>query len=410
MSAAAPLRAVDSFRAERVDGRLNVVAHVAIRADDPNLRGHFPGLPIFPGIFVIECLCQAMALAVRADGEPPQEMRTLRSIRFLAPLLPGDRLTLRITATPVPGGGWDTAATGMRRDGGVAARMRAHFSPVGVADLDPSAAASHSDPSDGAPHGPGGAGANGLDPSSLDPSSLGLNNPGLNNPDPYGLGANGLSGGPGGGGPGAAGPPVDAAARPLGADGTREHDGIRAVLPQRFPLLLVDRVLELVPGVSITTVKAISAAEPSYARLPEGADAVSHRYPPSLLVESLGQSAALLWLHDHGPVAPGDDRALMFAGARDFRFEGLALPGDVVRHRVRLDSVIADTAFASGESWVGDRRIAAVSTLIATRRAVRPSGPAPSDPAPAGPAPSDLAGSGPGTWPDHAVHTKEGSS
>ncbi|MBW4721848.1 3-hydroxyacyl-ACP dehydratase FabZ family protein [Saccharothrix obliqua] len=148
----------------------------------------------------------------------------------------------------------------------------------------------------------------------------------------------------------------------------REHADVRAALPQRHPLLLVDRVLELTPGESITTVKAITATEPCYAGLPDG-PGVSYAYPVSLLIESFGQSAALLWLAGGGD-ARDRDAVLMFAGAREYRVEGSAHPGDVVRHEVRLDSVIADTAIASGTSWVGGRRIATVATLIATRRPV----------------------------------------
>jgi 3-hydroxyacyl-[acyl-carrier-protein] dehydratase len=150
-----------------------------------------------------------------------------------------------------------------------------------------------------------------------------------------------------------------------------DHARIRAILPQRYPLLLVDQVLELQPGSFIRTIKAISGCEPCYAQLEDGAESWRYQYPPSLIIESLGQSAALLWFADH-EIAPDDDRTLMFAGARDFRFEGSAYPGDVLRHDVRLDAVVADTAFASGETWAGGRRIATVSTMIATRRPVRP--------------------------------------
>jgi 3-hydroxyacyl-[acyl-carrier-protein] dehydratase len=149
-----------------------------------------------------------------------------------------------------------------------------------------------------------------------------------------------------------------------------DHARIRAILPQRYPLLLVDQVLELQPGSFIRTIKAVTATEPCFADTPEEG---LHEYPRSLIIESLGQSSALLWLADH-PVSPDDDRVLMFAGARDFRFEGSAYPGDVMRHDVRLDGVVADTAFASGETWVGRRRIATVSAMIATRRPVQPSG------------------------------------
>jgi len=150
----------------------------------------------------------------------------------------------------------------------------------------------------------------------------------------------------------------------------REHCDIRALLPQRFPLLLVDRVLDLEPGRRISTVKAVTGTDGCYAHLPDGAEAWRYRYPYSLVVESFGQSAALLWLDGRLP-SPDDDQVLMFVGATNFSFEGHAYPGDVLRHEVRMDSVIADTAFASGEIWVGERRLATVDTLVATRRPVR---------------------------------------
>jgi 3-hydroxyacyl-[acyl-carrier-protein] dehydratase len=151
----------------------------------------------------------------------------------------------------------------------------------------------------------------------------------------------------------------------------REHVDVRRILPQRYPLLLVDRVVALDPGRSIQTLKAVTATEPCYAGLPDDAPAGWYAYPESLLIESLGQSAALLWLHGRRAAveaAVEADQVLLFVSARDYRFDGRAYPGDVLRHEVRLESVVADTAFASGETWVGDRRIAGVGTLIAARR------------------------------------------
>ena len=144
------------------------------------------------------------------------------------------------------------------------------------------------------------------------------------------------------------------------------HADVRRILPQRHPLLLVDRVVSVDPGRHIRTEKAVTATEPCYAGLADTDDATRYAYPVSLLIESLGQSAALLWLHGEAPI--GDDDVLLFVGARDYRFDGCAHPGDVLRHEVWLESVVADTAFARGETWVGDRRIATVATLIAARR------------------------------------------
>ncbi|NYT95627.1 3-hydroxyacyl-ACP dehydratase FabZ family protein [Salinispora sp. H7-4] len=146
-----------------------------------------------------------------------------------------------------------------------------------------------------------------------------------------------------------------------------DHHQIRALLPQRYPLLLVDRVLSMTPGTRIEAVKAVTGNEPCYRDLTDAAPPGDYAYPASLLVESLGQTAALLWLADAGsPV--DDDSVLMFVGARDVRFDGTVFPGDVLRHTVRLERVIADTAFATGETYVGDRRVAHVGTLMAARR------------------------------------------
>lgn len=140
---------------------------------------------------------------------------------------------------------------------------------------------------------------------------------------------------------------------------------VQAALPQRHPLLLVDRVLSMQPGRSIETIKAVTASDPCYAQVPVGAQIEAYAYPVSLLIESFGQSAALLWLGDE---AAADGSVLLFLGAREYRVEGRAYPGDVVRHVVHLEQVVADTAFATGESWVGDTRIAHIGSLMAARR------------------------------------------
>lgn len=170
-----------------------------------------------------------------------------------------------------------------------------------------------------------------------------------------------------------AGPPAARSGRAV-----REHLDVRAVLPQRHPMLLLDRVLALDPGRAVHAVKAVSATDACYADVADGAPAGHYDYPRSLVVESLGQAAALLWLD--GAPAGDDGRTLMFAGARDIRFSTPVRPGDVLHHLVRLDSVVADTAFASGETWVGGRLVATASSLIATRRVARRPGPVP-DPA-----------------------------
>lgn len=139
------------------------------------------------------------------------------------------------------------------------------------------------------------------------------------------------------------------------------------MLPHAPPMLLVDRVERLEPGRSLCAVKAISGSEPCYQRLGAGLPLHRYAYPTTLILESFAQAVALLWHTRSGSLA-GPGRVLMFAAIRDCRFEGAAYPGDVLRHQVALERVIADTAFAGGETWAGDRRVATVGSLVVVLR------------------------------------------
>jgi 3-hydroxyacyl-[acyl-carrier-protein] dehydratase len=130
---AAPLRAVDQWHAVRSPSGLTITARVAVRADDPNLRGHFPGLPIFPGVFIIETVCQAMTLAGAGGPRGRLVLRAVRSARFLAPAVAGDELVVDISAARSAEGEWDVRAEASRGDGSAAARIRAVFATAEAA-------------------------------------------------------------------------------------------------------------------------------------------------------------------------------------------------------------------------------------------------------------------------------------
>ena len=95
MDRAAPLTAIDD--AVTTPG-VGVTARKTVRATDPYLAGHYPGFTIYPGVFVIESVHQAVSRYV-ADTRPGTwsvAMATIDSVRFTKPLRPGD--TLHVTA------------------------------------------------------------------------------------------------------------------------------------------------------------------------------------------------------------------------------------------------------------------------------------------------------------------------
>lgn len=146
---------------------------------------------------------------------------------------------------------------------------------------------------------------------------------------------------------------------------TIEHGELKKILPHRHPILQLDRVVEFERDRRIVATKAISGCEPCYAGL---ADDAEHAFPVSLLVESLGQAGGVLWLRSAALAGEPRGGTLVFGSARDVTITGAAYPGDVVRHVVELESVKGDNAFMRGETWVGDRRIATVDSMLAVLR------------------------------------------
>ncbi|WP_063784240.1 3-hydroxyacyl-ACP dehydratase FabZ family protein [Streptomyces sp. SBT349] len=134
---------------------------------------------------------------------------------------------------------------------------------------------------------------------------------------------------------------------------------IRRALPHRFPMLLVDRVLDIVPGERITALKAVTCNEPWYAEMGADAPPESYAYPRMLLTESWCQSAGVLatW------TSPGllDGRVMLFGGISDVVHLRPVLPGDVVRHEARVTRDLGDTVLIEGESLVADEPVMTVA-------------------------------------------------
>jgi 3-hydroxyacyl-[acyl-carrier-protein] dehydratase len=94
----APFLMVDHV--ELVDGD-RIVAHKTVAADEPFLKGHFPGHPIMPGVLIIEALAQAGAIlaARQCSFDPAHQVMYLMTIdkaKFRKPALPGDVLRLEV--------------------------------------------------------------------------------------------------------------------------------------------------------------------------------------------------------------------------------------------------------------------------------------------------------------------------
>ncbi|QLQ35885.1 3-hydroxyacyl-ACP dehydratase FabZ family protein [Micromonospora robiginosa] len=127
--AAAPLPAVASVQvAAGPRGGITLRAETTVDPDDLYLTGHFPELTVYPGVFTLETLRQAVSAAVGHCAGRPPELHRLHSARFLAPLLAGDTLTVEASVGPVAQDqSFEVTARCVRGDGVRTATVRAVF-------------------------------------------------------------------------------------------------------------------------------------------------------------------------------------------------------------------------------------------------------------------------------------------
>lgn len=124
---AAPLTAVDTVDITDTPAGSRVEAVKRIVADDPYLAGHYPDFTIYPGVFSLESVHQAIRhWATRRHGPGTvAELTAVTSISFAAPLLPGDTLRIGCDLTERDGTPRTVRAKVRchRADGALSARM-----------------------------------------------------------------------------------------------------------------------------------------------------------------------------------------------------------------------------------------------------------------------------------------------
>ncbi|NNJ05542.1 hypothetical protein HHX38_15545 [Streptomyces sp. PKU-MA01144] len=127
---ARPVEGADRITARAEPDELLIEADKVVRSTDPYLAGHFPGVTLYPAVFLLDGIRQAVGSELRhapalaahlgpgGPGEDWLELGTLGSARVLRPMLEGDELRLLIKVS-AGGPGVLRAALDCRRGDGV---------------------------------------------------------------------------------------------------------------------------------------------------------------------------------------------------------------------------------------------------------------------------------------------------
>ena len=137
---------------------------------------------------------------------------------------------------------------------------------------------------------------------------------------------------------------------------------IMALLPHRYPLLLVDRVLELVPKERILAYKNISVNEEVFNGHFPGAPI----FPGVLTIEALAQASGILGFASTNTTAD-DGKLYLFAGVDKVRFKRTVVPGDQLMLSSEVEAVKRNI-WRFRTSATVDGEIACQATLLCAYR------------------------------------------
>lgn len=143
-----------------------------------------------------------------------------------------------------------------------------------------------------------------------------------------------------------------------------DFEGVKRLLPQSYPFLFVDRVLEFEAKRRIVCLKNVTGNEPFFAgHFPEIAI-----MPGALMGEGIAQASIILFRLSEETSAEGDGR-IFLVGTTRTRFIHPVFPGDSLRITVNVTKLFSQSAMVKGIAEVEDRTVVKSTITLA---AIRP--------------------------------------
>jgi 3-hydroxyacyl-[acyl-carrier-protein] dehydratase len=127
---------------------------------------------------------------------------------------------------------------------------------------------------------------------------------------------------------------------------------IMNLLPHRYPFIMIDRILELVPGEKVVALKNVTINEPFF----QGHFPGSPIMPGVLMIEAMGQAGAVLAAESLPEEEQGS--LIYFMGMNNVKFRKPVVPGDQIIFEIKFLKQRAKVFKMSGMAFVDEKRVA----------------------------------------------------
>jgi len=137
-----------------------------------------------------------------------------------------------------------------------------------------------------------------------------------------------------------------------------DMEAILRILPHRYPFLLVDRIIDLVPEEHVVGIKNVSMNEPFF----NGHFPGKPIMPGVLIIEAMAQVGGILILN---PETDPNKKLVYFTGIDNVRFRKTVTPGDTIRFEVEMAANRRSMCKMIGRAFVEDELVCEAELMAA---------------------------------------------
>ncbi|MBS1234509.1 MAG: fabZ 2 [Nitrospirae bacterium] len=141
-----------------------------------------------------------------------------------------------------------------------------------------------------------------------------------------------------------------------------DFEEIKKLIPQRFPFIMIDRILEVEPGKKAVSIKNVTGNDIFFlGHFPEKAI-----FPGAAIIEAMAQTAIVLFATQKKKTREGKE-PLYYFGSVKARFLNPVVPGDQIRITVTNIKSLPTGSYVSAEAFVDDKKISEADLVFSVK-------------------------------------------